>query len=346
MSACIFFFTNLLLPPQSAERYIQAIPESFRSLFERTEKPNTVRLFQAPELDGYASLQWTWMKLTGRQDLLPFAPYLWKGFGCPDLGKQIWHLAPFQATNEGLNGVPLMLDEDQECFLRDLLNPILGRQQFALQVIADGLFATRRTPWNVTACPWISQEGKVPFPTEGKNAEEWTSLQKNLSEALKSSELNHYRVEHGLPTIDGFWMSGGGFEERVRQPTIVRCLMTDNPLIRGIADAAGLNKDFIIPVQNSWPACAPGERIVFLDKPGQALQEDNIQKWTQSLEESVQIIQPLMNSLENDHSYEIGFAASNGLSLSYTTRSRIQSKLFFWKKNNNYCDQWIAQEQE
>lgn len=346
MSACIFFFTNLLLPPDKAERYIQAIPESFRALFEGTEKPNHVRLFQAPELDGYAFPQWTWMKLTGRQDLLPFAPYLWKGLGCQDMGKQIWHLAPFKSTSNGLIGVPLALDEDQECFLRDLLNPLLGRQEFALQVIPQALFATRRKPWDVTACPWISQEGKSPFATEGENAEEWTNLQEALSEALIGSELNQYRAGHGLPSIDGFWMSGGGFEERAKQPTAVRCVMTDNALVHGIADAAGLNTDFIIPVQPSWPGCAPGERIVFLDKPGQALQEDDIEAWSRYLEESAQIIEPLIDSLEKDHSYEIGFAASDGSSLSYATRSRVQSKLFFWKKNNNYCNPWIAQEQD
>lgn len=345
MSACIFFFTNLLLPPDKAERYIQAIPASFRALFEGMEKPHAVSLFQTPELDGYAFLQWTWMKLTGRQDLLAFAPYLWKGYGCQDLGKQLWHLAPFQEQNGKPTGVPLALDEDQECYLRDLLNPILGRQEFAFQVIPQGLFATRRKPWDVTACPWMSQEGKAPFPPEGKNAKEWTQLQNELSEALEGSEFNQYRRDHGLPVIDGFWMSGGGFEERARQPTAVRCVMTDNPVVKGIADAAGLNTDFIVPVQPTWPACAPGERIVFLDKPGQALKADNIQEWTKSLEKSVELIESLKDSLETDHSYEIGFAACDGLSLSYTTRSRIQSKLFFWKKNNNYCNQWIAQEQ-
>lgn len=340
MPSCIFLFPNSLIPSGTADRdAFPCVPEALRNLMLGAEEPSCASIFSNEELDGYAAAQWIWMKITSRGTLLPAAPYLWKGQGGYQISHQFWHMAPYVKRNGVLEEAELALDEDEECLLRDLLTPLLRRYKLDFQLTSQGLFATRRIPWNVISSPWQAQKGKAPFEPEGEDAESMKEMTAAVEEAFRDSEVNEYRRSKGLEPIDGLWTSGGGHEERILPPTQIRALQTTNALYRGIADASGLIIDMMTGPQDKWPDCPPGDRIVVFDAIGEARDAETRNKLWQEASER---ITALVDKLETTETYEIIFVATDGKRISTLVKKDKMPSLAFWKKKNDFIDAWLC----
>lgn len=74
-----------------------------------------------------------------RENLAPSAPYLWKGLGGPKVHQEFWALNGYRKENGVLKSAGDVFDIDEECDLRDLLNPIARQFNFEVQVL-DGRF--------------------------------------------------------------------------------------------------------------------------------------------------------------------------------------------------------------
>ena len=55
------------------------------------------------------------------------------------------------------------------------------------------------------------------------------------------------------------------FEEQLLPYTQIRCALTSDPTIRGIAEAAGIARAYIKSSTAVWPDCPEGDRLCILD---------------------------------------------------------------------------------
>ena len=143
MPACIFLLPNSLPSPNEIKALGKdAYPPVLRNFLEGFGEPKVATIFENPALSGFASMQWVWMLLTQRENLAPTAPYLWKGLGGPKVHQEFWALNGYRIENGVLKSAGDIFDIDEECDLRDLLNPVARQFDFEVQVL-DGRFFLR-----------------------------------------------------------------------------------------------------------------------------------------------------------------------------------------------------------
>lgn len=161
MPACIFLLPNSLPSPNEIKALGKdAYPPVLRNFLEGFGEPKVATIFENPALSGFASMQWVWMLLTQRENLAPSAPYLWKGLGGPKVHQEFWALNGYRKENGVLKSAGDVFDIDEECDLRDLLNPIARQFNFEVQVLDGRFFLARKKAWQVLITPWLAQEDK------------------------------------------------------------------------------------------------------------------------------------------------------------------------------------------
>ena len=168
MPACIFLLPNSLPSPNEIKALGKdAYPPVLRNFLEGFGEPKVATIFENPALSGFASMQWVWMLLTQRENLAPTAPYLWKGLGGPKVHQEFWALNGYRIENGVLKSAGDIFDIDEECDLRDLLNPVARQFDFEVQVLDGRFFLARKKAWQVLIAPWLAQENKEPAQTAG-----------------------------------------------------------------------------------------------------------------------------------------------------------------------------------
>jgi len=254
MPACIFLLPNSLPSPNEIKALGKdAYPPVLRNFLEGFGEPKVATIFENPALSGFASMQWVWMLLTQRENLAPTAPYLWKGLGGPKVHQEFWALNGYRIENGVLKSAGDIFDIDEECDLRDLLNPVARQFDFEVQVLDGRFFLARKKAWQVLIAPWLAQKNKEPAQTAGPQAAEWTEITRVIEDSLAKSAFNEFRAKAGRPPVEGFWINGGAFEEQLLPYTQIRCALTSDPTIRGIAEAAGIARAYIKSSTAAWP---------------------------------------------------------------------------------------------
>ena len=173
MPACIFLLPNSLPSPNEIKALGKdAYPPILRNFLDGFGEPRVATIFENPALSGFASIQWVWMLLTQRENLAPTAPYLWKGLGGPKVHQEFWALNGYRKENGVLKSAGDIFDIDEECDLRDLLNPVARQFDFEVQVLDGRFFLARKKAWQVLIAPWLAQENKEPAQAAGPEAAE------------------------------------------------------------------------------------------------------------------------------------------------------------------------------
>lgn len=344
MPACIFFLPNSILSAAEAQRLGKhAFPETLKEYLNGFDKPRTVEIFENPALSGFAGLQWVWMLLSQRENLAPTAPYLWKGLGGPKVDQEFWALNGYRVENGVLLSSGDFFDIDEECDLRDLLNPIARRFNFEIQVLDGRFFFTRKTAWEVLTAPWLAQMNKPAAPAAGPAAAEYNALSHEISAALASSSFNEERRKLGRPALDGFWINGGAFEEQLLPYTQIRCCLSSDPTVRGIAEAAGIRKAYVASKVKDWPDCPEGDHFCILDEFMSADVKSDPERWSAAWESALEKIRHLSESAKGFEKYFPRLVASDGLSVSVIEKTQEAKSTFaFWKKEKNYTESWIS----
>lgn len=200
MPACIFLLPNSL--PSSNEIKAlgkDAYPPVLRNFLEGFGEPKVATIFENPALSGFASMQWVWMLLTQRENLAPSAPYLWKGLGGPKVHQEFWALNGYRKENGVLKSAGDVFDIDEECDLRDLLNPIARQFNFEVQVLDGRFFLARKKAWQVLITPWLAQEDKpAAQPAGPKPLNGLKSLESSKKVLQKAFSMNTEQKPDGL----------------------------------------------------------------------------------------------------------------------------------------------------
>lgn len=344
MPACIFLLPNSILSQKEASKLgNSAFPVPLKELLEGFGAPKTAEIFANPALEGFATMQWVWMLLTMRDVLAPTAPYLWKGLKGPKVHQEIWALNGYSRKDGELKSSGDIFDLDEECDLRDLLNPLARKFGLEVQVLDGRFFLARKTSWEVLITPWPAQCNKPAAQPEGPAAASFLELTGAIESALKDSDFNDRRRAAGRGIIDGFWINGGGFEEQLLPYTQIRCAMTEDPTVIGIAEASGIARRYIRPASENWPDCPEGDRFCILNEfqdPG--IKEDP-KAWETAWERTVNRISELTAAAKGFEKYYPRLVASDGLAVSIIEKpAEKKSSFVFWKKEKNHTEAWLC----
>ena len=299
-------------------------------------------IFENPALSGFASMQWVWMLLTQRENLAPTAPYLWKGLGGPKVHQEFWALNGYRIENGVLKSAGDIFDIDEECDLRDLLNPVARQFDFEVQVLDGRFFLARKKAWQVLIAPWLAQKNKEPAQTAGPQAAEWTEITRAIEDSLAKSAFNEFRAKAGRPPVEGFWINGGAFEEQLLPYTQIRCALTSDPTIRGIAEAAGIARAYIKSSTAAWPDCPEGDRFCILDEFNDPTVKADPAHWHAAWTRAVERMEHLTATAKGFEKYHPRLVASDGLRVSVIEKLQEQKSSFaFWKSPKNYTEAWL-----
>lgn len=344
MPACIFFLPNSILSTQEAKQLgAHVFPDALREYLKGFDEPRTVRIFENQALSGFAGIQWVWMMLTQRENLAPTAPYLWKGLGGPKVHQEFWALNGYRIDDGVLKSAGDVFDIEEECDLRDLLNPIARRFNFEIQVLDGRFFFTRKTAWPVVCAPWLAQQNKPAAPAAGPAAQEFNELSSEISRALSASSFNKQRKENGRPALEGFWINGGAFEEQLLPYTQIRCCLTSNPTIRGIAEAAGINRAYVKSSVRNWPDCPEGDLFCILDEFKDSIVKSDPLLWETAWADALEKVKQLSESAKGFEKYFPRLVACDGLHVSVIEKTQDSKASFaFWKKEKDHTHAWLC----
>ncbi|MCD8340296.1 MAG: hypothetical protein LUC43_08915 [Burkholderiales bacterium] len=342
MPACIFLFPNALLSPKESEILGDlAYPKSLQEMLLPCGVQTSSELFNNKALYGSAWQQWLWMLLTERSDLLPTAPYLWKGLGGEKIGAQLWLLSPYITQEGKLQSCSISEDIEEICLVQDLLNPILRRYGFKLQALNNLIFISRSDPWEVLIPIWEAQEGKEPALPAGKNAFDWKKLSTELQSALRTSELNGYRNKLGRPSIEGFWINGGGDDGQLPF-TKIRSVQTQSPLIRGLACSCGIPASRVTTERSFWRDVPDGDRIAMFSEFLDPSIKLDATKWQSAWDKAKVRVDALIESASRSEKYHPVFVATNESTVSTAMPKTTKSILPLKVKSNRNCVSWLT----
>lgn len=344
MPATIFLFPNLVLSSEQTKRLGKAVaPASLREFLADCDSFRCTDVFANPALSGFTASQWLWMLLSQRDTLAPTAPYTWKGLGGPKVDQEFWSLNGYRFEDGRLESSSDTFDIDDECDLRDLFSPLARRFNFDVQVLDGRFFFVRKQAWNTICVPWEAQRGKLKTPADGENASQWEELHQEIESALASSELNRRRNQEGKPRLDGFWVSGGGFDEQLLPYTQIRCLLSDDPYAKGVAEAAGISKNYIVSPKKGWPDCPEGDRLcVMTDFEDPRVKEDS-ELWTKTWDQTIEKLRTYMESCVGFEKYHPRLVACSGMRVSIVERTKEPAKGFsLFRKKYDHAADWLS----
>ena len=235
-----------------------------------------------------------------------------------------------------------IFDIDEECDLRDLLNPVARQFDFEVQVLDGRFFLARKKAWQVLIAPWLAQKNKEPAQTAGPQAAEWTEITRAIEDSLAKSAFNEFRAKAGRPPVEGFWINGGAFEEQLLPYTQIRCALTSDPTIRGIAEAAGIARAYIKSSTAAWPYCPEGDRFCILDEFNDPTVKADPAHWHAAWTRAVERMEHLTATAKGFEKYHPRLVASDGLRVSVIEKLQEQKSSFaFWRSPKNYTEAWL-----
>lgn len=222
------------------------------------------------------------------------------------------------------------------------MNPVARQFDFEVQVLDGRFFLARKKAWQVLIAPWLAQENKEPAQAAGPEAAEWSEITRAIEDSLAKSAFNEFRVKAGRPPVEGFWINGGAFEEQLLPYTQIRCALTSDPTIRGIAEAAALRGPTLnlrrplgLTALKATASASSTSLTIRLSKqippagtpPGHA----PLSAWS--------ISRPRQKDLRN---IIPAWSLPDGLRVSVIEKLQEQKSSFaFWKSPKNYTEAWL-----
>ena len=279
MTTCFYLLPGARLPEAAARETAAVLAksdpaslEAWTALGTGREPPGLQRLAE-PLHDRSPHQAWLWKVLTHRSGAPITAPYEWIASGGPVLDQEFWKLTPWRRNSMGqLEAVEL--HESEMPAAACALDPIAAHAGMRLMISGTTLFLCRRKPWAFSAAPfrdladWVGAGASLAASMTGSDKPEAETLLEAFTAAAQTAAGE-------LPSIEGFWLSGGGAYTPIFPPSTYRALACDDPVVRAWAAAAGIPRAALMPVRGSereeerWGKAfvdAPiGERIVVIE---------------------------------------------------------------------------------
>ncbi|WP_301209287.1 hypothetical protein, partial [Turicimonas muris] len=324
-----------------------AIPGPLRDMCLGFSEPTCFPVFGTEALQGIATDQWIWMNIAKKENLIPYAPLLWEGFGGQRISKEFWQVSPYFLDAKGnIEEAAEAFDLDEECYLRDLLAPLARKYKLEVQVLDGRFFFARKTAWKIEVCPWKAQLHQKPQPVFGEDKSEFEAVDSEIKNLLQGSELNQYRKENDRQEVQGLWISGGGFDTAIKDVSFTRVVQTNSVLVKGICKSCGIANNFVTPEGAPWPAeCPEGDRLsICTDFLDPAVKKDK-RKWIDAWEKIRKHVENHLTTakgIENLELFNPVLVATDGLRVSTITKSLKKSFFPMFGKKQDFSRQWIC----
>ncbi len=187
------FIPNALLSEEERNQLGNAaIPGPLRDMCLGFSEPTCFPVFGTEALQGIATDQWIWMNIAKKENLIPYAPLLWEGFGGQRISKEFWQVSPYFLDAKGnIEEAAEAFDLDEECYLRDLLAPLARKYKLEVQVLDGRFFFARKTAWKIEVCPWKAQLHQKPQPVFGEDKSEFEAVDSEIKIFFKEANLTN-----------------------------------------------------------------------------------------------------------------------------------------------------------
>lgn len=274
---------------------------------------------------------WLW-RVLGQQSLFPpIAPLLWRSFDAPRLSEAMALLTPF-VEKEGRIEVAAF-DELDFVRLFDALRRVAQKAGFRLQTWDDRLFVTAPADFQFESTPAPVLEG-LPVTERritGPDAAHVEAFLKACEEATASIRPVHFHLS-----------DAGRANFRLR-PSTIRAMQTDDPIVRGLAVAAGLRADTIGPLSRPMPPAPPGDAVVVFDDLFDAARANDLTRWEAQLPALVERWEALLRLRSRfDRFLPIFF----GRTTSVTLLPPEKGLLSLFKRPHVGTDAWLVESEE
>lgn len=237
-----------VLAGTAAPRLAQRLARAARG--EETSGDETTRL---------PHLEWLWRAFEGPTRTPVTAPYAWRALNAdgatntrPD--SQLWFCEPvhFAFARDHLLVAPLAEappDAVEAQALAAAADEAAREAGAALRLIDHGhWFLQVDVPWQLDTVPLAAAFGRSAddvLPT-GADAARWRRLLNEIQMRWHIHPVNAAREARGAPTVNALWLHGGGVWNPLPRAPFAT-LVSDDPVLRGWALAAGLPPSALLP---------------------------------------------------------------------------------------------------
>ena len=265
----------VLLPGARLERgaFERLSPES-RALVERLSKGIETVKFQTLVDDVHAHAAhyvWLWRVLGQKSNFPPIAPLLWRSFDAPHLSEAMALLTPFTEKEGRIE--PVRFEELEFLRVFDVLRGVALAKGLRLQTWDGRLFLTgaKDFSFEATPAPVLAGLPAAERRIAGEGAEKAAAFLAAAEEALRP--IRDVRLH----------LSDAGRANFRLRPSTIRALWTDDPIVRGLAVAAGLRPDTIGPLSRPMPPSPPGDAVVVFDDLFAPARTGDFKAWEEAL---------------------------------------------------------------
>ncbi len=318
-----------LLGPMSALQDLDLSPQV------QTLEASLSRADVAPiDADDYAATLFHLLGVTTNDSGdLPTAPYCRLADGGEKDGGFWLQVSPVHLRPDGKGlllfdaGVlEITLDESRQ--LVDLIREHFRDHPWKLDVYAPGRWylGLTETPDMQTA-PLSDVIGRNidRFLPRGGDAMDWHSIMNEIQMLLHTSKVNMLREGRGQLPINGVWLHGGGVYQPI-EGSIYRSVIGDDPLLRGLASAAGI-EPCPLPQDGDEAELDTGSVLTVYDRLQRSVLNADPYGWVDSVECFNAWLQPLLGKIRSKQIGYIDIHPCNG----HIYRISARSLRRFWR---------------
>lgn len=251
--------------------------EAYEAIGDGRELP-VVQRIAGPLYARMPHWSWLWKVLARAPGEPQEAPALWREEGGPRLHAALWRLSGVTLSENGrVSPEPGEFSEDEMLALLSAASPIAAQAGMRVQAAGSAFYFSRAENWDAAAMPrraltGLSYQQALEDGIAGADAPAVRSVVSALNAAAAAegspiARLAAARRGAGRPSIDAFWLSGGGMDESHYPPSLIRSVAADDLAVRGWAAASGIPVSRVVPVsgRKAWPEAPEGDVIVVLD---------------------------------------------------------------------------------
>jgi hypothetical protein len=275
------------------------------------------------------------------QDPLPVASLSWladTGESCTDYLLRVdpVHVRADQSRLRLFDASTFSLDPDEARALVETFNYFYGERGWQLQAPHPQRWylSLPQAPAMTTVAPGdIGGEDIDGFLPAGADGSAWHALMNEVQMLFHDHPVNAARVQRGALPVNSIWPWGGGVLPGTAETSVTRVL-TDDPLLIGLAQLAGVSRRDLPGAAGELPALLRnGLNLVVLDHLEMAARYGDVEAWSEGIGKLEQTwVAPVLGLLEGRELQSLELYPVNGLRY-MLERGRLKH---FWKRTRPF----------
>lgn len=262
-------------PEPEARRLWNAMDDRERAMLcdfgMAAEPPVHQRIAPAP-FSRAPHLVWAWRVFAQRPGAPVTAPYAWIAQGGPQQHAELWAVTIMKRDTQRVLG-PATIAKKDILSLLIKLSPVFEKAGWRLQCSGQAFYAVCHTSLDASAAPAASLSGLALNELEAMTTGSETQILRQLR-----LELDRYAEQDCF-----FWIDGGGSALGALTPTKIRAIASDDPVLRGWAEQAGLLRHRATTLSKGWAEAPKGDLVALVHHLWDPWLRRDLNGWRQAL---------------------------------------------------------------